>query len=302
MDEIKYHLSLFPPRLKCILERFSAWEKIYEIRLRAEAPLSLTCHKGNLTVDENGKPCPLSRAVRCAEEELSYLLGAFCKGSVYRYFDRLQDGVAVDDYGWRLGVCTKVCEGAAFLPQRISGINLRIPRHVPLAATPIIEKIKKEGLFSLLIFSPPGEGKTTILRSLAALLSSGWRGLSPLRVAAIDRSGELFPKQMQTEAGLLDVLSDYEKNEGIELATRLLSPQIILCDEVGSSAEAEAILASCSGGCYVVATAHASSKDEARHTPYLAKLMDSGKFHYGLFLKKESGEQYRCRFSWESFL
>ena len=302
MDEIKYHLSLFPPRLKGILENFAPWDQVYEIRLRADAPLSLTRHSGNVTLDEAGQPCPLSRAVGCSAEELVYLLGAFCGGSVYRYFDHLKDGFAVDDYGWRMGVCTRPSKGGIFLPQTIEGINLRIPRQAPSAAMPIIEKMEARGLFSLLIFSPPGEGKTTILRSLGALLSLGSKSLAPARVAVIDQRGELFPKKMKARVGLLDVLSDYEKAEGIQLATRLLNPEMILCDEIGSSDEADAILSSCSGGAYVVATAHASSKEEARRTPYLAKLMESGKFGYALFLNKERGESYQCRFFWEALV
>ncbi|MBE6713245.1 MAG: hypothetical protein E7580_06975 [Ruminococcaceae bacterium] len=302
MDPIKHHISVFPPRLRKVLERYPHPENICEIRLRDGSPLSLTDHRENITLDEGGRPCPLSRAVRCRSEELSYVLGAFCKGSVYRYFDRLKDGFAVDDYGWRMGVSTAITERGIFLPKRILGINLRIPRHTPFAAKPLAEKIQREGLFSFLIFSPPGEGKTTVLRSLAALLSQGEKNTPPIRVAVIDERGELFPPQMKIKTGLLDVLPDCEKGEGIAIATRLFSPQVICCDEIGTPREAEAVLASCSGGCYVIATAHASCLEEARHTPYLASLISSGKFRHGVFLKKECGDDFRLSFHWESFL
>ncbi len=299
MDSITRHLNLFPPRLRSVLEKYTDWDHICEIRLRLNAPLSLTNFCENITLDEEGKPCPLSLGIPCREDELSYFLGAFCGGSVYRYFDRLKDGFAVDGDGWRMGICSQRTAGSVFLPHHIFGINLRIPRQVPLAAKPIIEKMKTEGIFSLLICSAPGEGKTTILRSLGALLSLGSAGLSPLRVAAVDEREELFPPNMKIEAGLLDVLPAYKKSDGIEQATRLFSPQIILCDEIGSLQEAEAVLSACSGGCTVIASAHAATLDEAKRSPTLAKLMESGKFRYVLFLEKQRGDTYQCRFHWE---
>ncbi len=301
MDTIKHHLALFPPRLRKILEAFPYWDNVCEIRLRCNAPLSLTSHQGNIMLNEQGEPCPISRGVICSEDELSSLVGAFCGGSVYRYFDRLKDSFAVDAHGWRMGICSLKSEDSIFIPSQLLGINLRIPRQIPFAAKPIIEKMEKEGLFSLLIFSPPGEGKTTLLRSLAVLLSTGYGCLKPIRVCAVDERGELFPQKMSIKTGLLDILPDYKKGEGISLATRLFSPQIICCDEIGSALEADAVLSACSGGCYVVATAHAESLQEAKITPYLARLMESGKFRYGLFLKKEAGQHYFCRLQWEKF-
>lgn len=299
MDEIKYHLSLFPPRLRSILESFRAWDQICEIRLRNGAPLSLTDQNGNVTLNDHGIPCSVTQGVTCTSEDLSYLLGAFCGGSVYRYFDRMKNGFVVDDYGWRMGISTLPEKSKVFLPQQILGINLRIPRQIPFAAEPVIRRIRKEGLFSLLIFSPPGEGKTTFLRSLAAMLSLGSSGLAAVKVAVVDEKSELFPPQMRIKAGLIDVLPSYEKGEGITLATKLFSPEVIACDEIGSMQETEAILNAGSGGCFVMATAHARDLREAKRLPHLAKLIDSGRFRYGLFLKKMGNEKVHLDLQWE---
>ena len=253
-------------------------------------------------MDEFGKACPLSQGVTCDANDLSTLLGAFCGGSVYRYFDRLQDGFAVDEDGWRIGICSQNTTGSVFLPQLLSGVNLRIPRQVPYAAKPILEKMEAEGVSSLLICSAPGDGKTTLLRSLGALLSMGNENFSPLRVAVVDEREELFPANMKVKRGLLDVLPAYKKQDGIEQATRLFSPQVILCDEICSLAEAEAVLNACSGGCTVIASAHAASLQEAKRSPALTKLMESGKFRYGVFLERIPGRSYERRFHWERFV
>ena len=299
MDSIKRHLSLFPARLRKVLEKYDHWDQICEIRLRTNAPLSLTSFKGNVTINEHGRECPLSLGITCMEEELSYFAGAFCGGSVYRYFDRLKDGFAVDEDGWRMGICTLRTKGSIFLPNQIFGINLRIPRQIPFAAKPILEKMISEGVFSLLLCSAPGEGKTTVLRSLGALLSLGGARVPPLRVAVVDEREELFPSNMNVKTGLLDVLPAYEKSAGIQQATRLFSPQVILCDEIGSSEEAQAVLNACSGGCTVIASAHAATLSEAKRTPALGGLLESGKFRYAVFLEKLPGETYQSRFQWE---
>jgi stage III sporulation protein AA len=299
MDSINRHLSLFPTRLRNILKKYDHWDQICEIRLRMNAPLSLTSFQGNVTLNENGRECPLSHGITCEEDELSYLLGGFCGGSVYRYFERLKDGFAVDEDGWRMGICTPRTKESVFLPNQIFGINLRIPRQIPFAAKPIVEKMTSEGIFSLLVCSAPGEGKTTLLRSLGALLSLGGEGSPPLRVAVVDEREELFPSKMNVKTGLLDVLPAYEKSVGIQQATRLFSPQVILCDEIGSPEEAQAVLHACSGGCTVIASAHAATLSEAKRTPALAKLLESGKFRYAVFLEKIPGESYRSRFQWE---
>ncbi len=300
MDEIKKHLSYFPERIKGALENFPFWKDICEIRLRENLPLSLTSFEGNILIDPLGRPCNFEEALRCREEDLSWVLAAFCSGSVYRYFDTLKEGYAVDEDGWRMGLCPSKGSTGNFLPERPGGINLRIPRDVPDAARELIDKISVEGLSSFLILSGPGEGKTTLLRALASALSRGEGIGEAARVAVVDERREIFPKRFHKNTGLLDLLSGYTKKEGIEIATRLFSPQVILCDEIGNEEEAKALLSSCSGGCFVIATAHAKDLSEARKIPYLEHLLTSGRFERIASIRRISGKTYRNRILWEA--
>ncbi len=300
MDDIKKHLFHFPKRIKDALEGYEGWDRICEIRLRTSLPLSLTSYEGNILIDEEGKPCKFSRALCCTEKEMTQILSAFCMGSVYRYFDTLKEGYAVDEDGWRLGLCASKGSTKNFLPERPEGMNIRIPRNVPYAALPLMERIREEGLSSFLILSKPGEGKTTLIRSLATLLSKGEGLNKPLRVAVIDERREIFPKHFTENMGLCDVLSGYEKKEGVEMATRLFTPQVILCDEIGNEEEARSLLSSCSGGCHVIATAHAKELTEARRIPYLETLFRSGRFEKAVSIQKIPGKEYRFFLRWEN--
>ncbi len=298
MKDIQRHLHLFPPRLRQSLARFPSWDDICEIRLRSDLPLSLTSFDGNLLLEETGRiTADPKKALLCRNEDLRYVLCAFCKGSAYRYFDSLMEGFAVDENGWRLGLAAEKVSQSSFVPERIESLSLRIPRHIPHAADTVVKKIGEEGLFSFLVLSPPGGGKTTLLRALAMALGHGTALFEPFRVAVIDQRRELFPSALQLSTGLLDLFRNTKKHEGIEMATRLLSPQVILLDEIGSEKEAQAVISSCRGGVKMIASAHADSLAEARRIPYLSMLLDSFAFQYALIL---SGKGNLIEYRWEA--
>jgi stage III sporulation protein AA len=112
----------------------------------------------------------------------------------------------------------------------------------------------------ILIYAPPGEGKTTLLRGVAVGLAGG-DGQAPLRTVAVDTRGELG---FETEGrGLcLDVLRGYPRARGVEIATRTLSAQVILCDEIGDTEEALSLISTHHGGVPLIATCHGGSVTE----------------------------------------
>ena len=96
-------------------------------------------------------------------------------------------------------------------------------------------------------------------------------GAPPRRVAVIDTRFEIETKPLQ-ECCHVDFLSGYPRGKGIEIATRTLSPQYIICDEIGGYEEAEAILSAQNTGVPIIATAHASSVEELLLRPNIRTL------------------------------
>ena len=84
------------------------------------------------------------------------------------------------------------------------------------------------------------------------------------------------------------------------MATRLLSPEVILCDEIGGKEEAEAILGAAGGGVMFFATAHAASFRQARARPFLRLLLETEVFSYLALLRRIPGERYRSGIEFEA--
>ncbi len=214
-----------------------------EIRLRSGGCVYLTAGKENLKT-----------SVCTGNEELSEILSRMCQGSLYAYSESIIKGYISLGGGIRVGVCGRAGteHGRILGVYDISSLNIRLPTVTPVLGNNLI-KLFCDSLYrgeGVLIYAPPGEGKTTLLRGLVAQLSGR------MRVSLIDTREELAPKCI-TDASL-DVLRGYPMAEGIQIATAFMNPQLIICDEIGSEAEAQAIVSSQNRGVPLIASAHGS--------------------------------------------
>ena len=82
-----------------------------------------------------------------------------------------------------------------------------------------------------------------------------------MRTVVIDTRGELaFANEGRDLC--LDVLSGYPRRQGIEIATRCLNAEVIICDEIGDYEEAMSLVASHNCGVPLIASAHAGSVEQ----------------------------------------
>ena len=243
-------LSALPYRLvEEIRERWCG-ERIEEIRVRRGRRASLTLSGRNLVLDT-----VLDGA------DIDVTLTGMCSGSLYAYSDTINRGYISLPGGVRVGVCGRAsCEGERMLGvHEVSSLVIRIPHRSKRVGEPICDLLREFGRTrGVLIYSPPGVGKTTLLRGVISLLSSGD---SPLRTAVVDTRGELTFSVGGSDL-CIDVLSGYPRGLGIEIATRTLSAEVIVCDEIGDYVEAMALVSSHNCGVPLIASAHAGSVDE----------------------------------------
>jgi len=245
-----------------------------EVRLRLGGAASVTVGKRNIRL-----------GVTCSAKELENVLAALCSGSIHSYGDSLKNGYIDLGNGWRAGICGEaVCDGGRITAVKtVTSLSIRIPHFIEGVSGSLHSRLIKKGqITSTLIYSPPGEGKTTVLRDLAYRLSRGER---PYRTALIDTRGELYIES-EMSGGLLDVYSGYPKAEAIELATRTMNPECLICDEIGGIAEAEALLSAQNTGVPLIATAHASDMKSLLGRKNLRILHDAGIFEMYIGIKR----------------
>ena len=235
--------------------------EINEIRLRENRLLSITCAGKNFSCDR-----------KCTSEDIALTVDKLCGGSLYSHADDIRNGVINTEYGIRAGVCGRaVCEnGKISAVCDISSVNIRIPRRVEGAGDGLF-KLVKNGK-SALVFSPPGVGKTTVLRELIPYLAR------ENRVAVIDTRYELCAGISGMD--LCDVFSGYPRFEGIKSAVRTMSPEYIICDEIAGRDDAEALLSAYASGIAVCASAHAADYSGLLKKKEIAELIDEGVFDY----------------------
>lgn len=228
-------------------------ECLSELRLRVSRAASLTLYGGGKS---RNLPLPLS----LTEAEMREVFSRVCGGSLYAYEESLRDGFLTVDGGVRVGACGTAVTGEGKISSLASVTSLvfRVPHRVERAADGVLALFRRTRR-GILLFSPPGGGKTTALRAFAERVSRGKEGL---RTAVIDTRGELACLSRES---MVDILSGYPKARGAEIAVRTLSPEVLVMDEIGAE-EVASLLSLSALGVPLVASAHAETAEELRQS------------------------------------
>lgn len=266
-------------------------EQVQEIRLRVNRPVAIYCSNRMYYITEKHQITTTIMADKmliATGKDIAETFQNICGYSVYSHQNEIKDGFITMYGGHRAGICGTAVyhHGQLSNIRDISSINIRVARQINGAANKLMQALG-ENLNGILLCGAPASGKTTILRDLARQLSSN----SSLKVTVIDERGELAGTckgVCQNDLGQSDVLDGYAKGEGIMQALRCLSPDLIICDEVGTKDDVTAIEESLNAGVSVIASIHAGTKREFLKRPQAKKLMETGAFSKLVFLKSRS--------------
>lgn len=258
-------------------------DRISEIRLRKDGITSITINSKNHILSLKGLTQDCSLAIKCTKCDIEDFIYKFCRGSVYTHEKTIRQGYIVHD-GIRVGLgCTN--SYSEQMPVDISSVNIRLARHIRGCSEILMKHISENGFEDgkgILIISKPGVGKTTLLRDLAVNLSTNT--FSDIRrVCVIDERDEIFMEKI-FENCCIDFISGMDKCKGIENACRLLSPEIIICDEISGNEEASKITLQKNNGIVFIASYHADSAESALKKEYIRKMFDNGVFSHTYLL------------------
>lgn len=272
-------------------------ESAYEIRLRAARPVVIVTRGGSLFVYKSGRTGLVYSpgALSATSAELQSSFSRMCGYSVHSNSAAAASGFISLAHGHRAGVCgTAVVaeDGKVKAFRDISSVNLRIAHEVPGAADEIYSSLFSRGAASAIIAGPPLSGKTTVLRDLSRRLS-GPSGGKYYRVAVVDERGEIAASSggcPQCDVGFSDVLTGYPKDVGILTALRTLSPQFIVCDEIGNLSEAKRIAEGMNSGVNFLVSVHVGKDEDIYRRPAVAELLLSCVFSKLVMLGENPGE------------
>ncbi len=269
--------SVLPVRLSREIARLGEARRDFpralsEIRVRRNARSSVVL---------SGENIPLFSSV--SESEMRELYDGVLGGALYAHADEIRQGFVSMPYGVRVGIST-ARHGWGDLPSEIASLVFRIPSAPSECADDIYELWKRERPRGMLIFSAPGGGKTSAIRGIARRISRD----SLMRVSVVDERRELGAEDFSDAP--IDILSGYKKAEGVEIAMRTLSPEVIVIDEIGNEGEAEALLSVGRGGVPIIATAHAEDIGEALARRSVRLLRENGYLDLFIRLRREGGK------------
>lgn len=277
MSNIEIVLEYLPHTLRSIiLENMS--NDIEEIRLRANRPLSLKLSQEIKTIE-----------YVVTQTEILQAFEKVCENSVYSYRKQICDGYITIRGGNRVGIVGSavIDNGQVININYISSLNFRIARQKIGCSNKIIEDIidkPKNSIHNTLIISPPGCGKTTMLRDIVRNISNGIKSINfrGKNIGVVDERGEIaamYKGIPQNDIGIrTDVIDNMPKPEAMRMLVRSMAPDIIVCDEIGSIKDVQAIDYVMCSGVKGIFTAHGKDIEELNKNPELSRLLNKQTF------------------------
>ncbi len=275
MNNIKDILEYFPEKIKTkISEKGDNLEKLEEIHIRANRNIILKIGEREEKI-----------YYIVTSKEIIEILQKICDNSIYAFQNQICNGYITIRGGHRVGISGNVVlkDGQVINISHIYSLNFRVARQIIGCSNELLQYIinlKENTIYNTIIISPPGRGKTTILRDCIRTISNGIEkiGFKGINVGVVDERGELsamYKGIPQNDLGeRTDILENVPKDSGMKMLIRSMNPRIIVADEIGTKEDVEAINYAVCSGVNGLFTAHGNTLNDIILNPVLKKLYE----------------------------
>jgi stage III sporulation protein AA len=284
-------MHVLPKPIQALLELYPPLQRnsIEEIRIRINRPLELIISGSPVYPKQNEKMYIVSM------EDAVHLLNKLSHYSLYALEEELKRGYITIRGGHRVGLAGKVIteKGHVKAIKEIGSYNIRVARQKIGAAVPYIPFLYEKEWLNTLIVGAPQTGKTTLLRDIARIISSGdsQHKIASLKVGIVDERSEIAASVKgipQHQLGnRVDVLDACPKAEGMMMMIRSMSPDVLIVDEIGRKEDSEAILEAMNAGIKMIMTVHGNALEDLYKRPTIRPLLQHEMFQRIVELTRE---------------
>lgn len=231
-------------------------------------------------------------------EDIKTIIQKISNYSLYAIEEEIKQGYITIEGGHRVGIAGQcVIENKMIKTiKHISSLNIRVAREIIGCSDKVMKYIFSNGrIKNTLIISPPRCGKTTLLRDISRNISDGYSRLSlkGRRVVIIDERSEIascyrgIPQMKVGER--TDVYDNCLKSEGLIMAIRTMSPDVIICDEIGSKSDIDGIIMAYNSGVNVICTLHGNDIEDLYKREVFKNILSQGLIEKVIVLNSKNG-------------
>lgn len=289
-----------------IFDKYINIEKLTEIRMRLNK---------RLVVFISGKPYYLAldgitnvkeKAIIVSREMLYNTIKRASERSLYAVNNQLKQGFLTVLGGIRLGICGEVVveNGKIQTIKNFSSINIRIAKEVKNCSLNILEYILSGGFNNTLIISPPGCGKTTLIRDILYQMSLRSYTYNVLLADERYEIANCFNGKPTLDVGdFTDIVSGVEKSYAFDCGLRSMSPDILVTDELATKDDMSSVLRISNSGVKLLASIHAKDIDQLKNKKDFEEILSQKVFKRFVVLGLSRGvgtiegvydENFRC--------
>ena len=250
--------------------------KLVEIRIRTGYPIVIE-YGGRFYLGENGIADNKNDALILNEREVGDIVFKACECSIYAHNEELKQGFITLSNGVRIGLCGEIVwdKNEIKTIKNFSSINIRFPHIVENCSLKILPYLYDEqGIYNTLVIAPPACGKTTMIRDIARQMSDKFIARN---VLIVDERNEICAvnsgRQTLYAGSFVDIFSRASKGFAIVNGIRVMSPDLIILDEIASKEDIEALLNVVGAGVKFITTTHSQNLDDLSNKIIFSELL-----------------------------